>query len=533
MEDSARLDPGRTILQAVRLTVHGEIALLHQLIAASSKTLESELVLRILLTFLPEKTEPALYIDLLRDVAHGSWAHVPLQPTLPETNLSNDETVHRSGVDADLSDNEVRKKVQKLHLLPLKNAKYSVETSLDPLSQFLLLRARRIDLETGSLVLVYQLIEPFWQHSVHIKTWAVGTLLPLYRLNYEQPPFDEPFPFLESFEDSAGSSAIASLLFEITKRRRDEGGLTLGQGLRAVIGPWIYGENERSNRNSVRGDNSAEPVSLQSPKASQVIDSISKPSNGWVHVNRWLLNQSLQDFSQIAETLISWDGPRDIDYGDWSPENLGVEAQVLKTHTDWYAQTSLALIYAAQDSSKALLERSFEVLKKTTRLLDVSIPTDLTIEMANQLGMLPLDYLKTLSPAHLRYDSLLQTQNPFTSPMASSAYLLYFLLLSGKILESLNCRLACSELAKLCFFSHETEQIGQLRKILLSVQEFWNDQTKSRTHRDQILWLRNWGPAEKVIEQQPSDHLSGLFSRITYVDLEVEILKAFLHAACK
>ena len=58
-----------TILDAVRLTTDGEISALRQLAAQRPDALTLEILLRILLTYIPEGTDPGLYVDLIQDIA--------------------------------------------------------------------------------------------------------------------------------------------------------------------------------------------------------------------------------------------------------------------------------------------------------------------------------------------------------------------------------------------------------------------------------------------------------------------------------
>ncbi|TVY89560.1 hypothetical protein LAWI1_G002834 [Lachnellula willkommii] len=102
-----QLSPAKAILLAVQLATKADIPTLQSLIAEHSKTLHRELVLRILLSHLPETVESSKYVSLLEDLVSGGITEDSKYP-------ANAHSL------AEMSEVEAQKKVRKLHLLHLK-----------------------------------------------------------------------------------------------------------------------------------------------------------------------------------------------------------------------------------------------------------------------------------------------------------------------------------------------------------------------------------------------------------------------------
>src|SRR5450755_611327 len=107
MASTSGLSAAQVVLLATRFCSDANTEGLHALQAHYSDVLTAEAVYRIILTFLPEETDPAIYAPLLRDLLNG------------DGNFSAD--FNTSSVLA-LSEASARAQVQKLHfqrLLPL------------------------------------------------------------------------------------------------------------------------------------------------------------------------------------------------------------------------------------------------------------------------------------------------------------------------------------------------------------------------------------------------------------------------------
>lgn len=518
MEDPTIFKSAHVILEAVRLTSDAEIASLHHLTAANPQVLKLEIILRILLSFLPESTDTALYINFLQDVSAGLPVQTQEYFSIPEPNKS---------------DGEARNQVRRLHLQPLTDPRYAYLNCDNPLILFILHRVHRIDAETGSLPLILQLIEPFVKSSECLQTWATSVFLPLLRLDYEYYPEDGPTYSLEAFEALDGNSTIDSLLSEAVKNKREGSKSDLGRDLRGLVAPWLYGEGMRKRRKLQNGLTRAGPLNSFSTLAKYEDDETCQTSSGWAHVNEWLLDLALRDFPRAVEAAVDWDGPRDVDYGDWVPGTQQAEKDMLRVKTIDYAQAALAMIYATSDCSTETSEASFDILQKVAKLMHLQVPRDLNIEnLTKKCHFLP-EFLDGLSQSHLLRNSLLRHSNPFTTPVEASMQLCYLILSSNLILQSFAFKINCKDLVQLSFFGNVTDQVVELRKILYNLQGKLNDREDWNQTRIKLLKLRNWDCESRDYTEMTRVHHLGVFCRVERDDFEGELLKALLNASCK
>ena len=130
------------VLELTRLSTHGDLVQLHQLIVQQT-TLKLHLILRILLTYLPETLDPQDYYDILATLSKE-------HPRVPSDSASGEFTSSHDR----LSDVDACERVRRLHLLPLiqpqhRENQLDIEKA-DAFTQFLLHRAYRVESETGS-----------------------------------------------------------------------------------------------------------------------------------------------------------------------------------------------------------------------------------------------------------------------------------------------------------------------------------------------------------------------------------------------
>ena len=512
----------QVILEAVHFASDADISKLSQLIALQSQTLKLELILRIILTFLPESTDPALYIDLLHDLSTGISSDnidAALQTSAPsEHDLPEDDAVNR---------------VQKLHLLSLAGPKSSFEGSTDLFTTFLIHRAHRIDSETGSLPLVAQLLGPFVDQSEYLRTWMISTLCPLLRLDYEYYPHRAPTYPLEDFERLDGSPAIYSLLSEAAQNRSGDEQLEIGRDLRGLVGPWMHGEDGRKRRrlNNLqrRRSSVAAPLYGASNEPGES-DTADQASSGWAYVNEWLLELAIRDFPRAVDAIAQWDGPGDVDYGGWGEGIKPEEVEAVQSSIRRYAQAGLATMYATGSSTTETFEGSRNALVRIAQLVDLPCPPPLEIRDPAMNANISHDYGSTLSPAHLLHNSLLRAQNPLTRPCQSSLSLAYLLLASAYLLNEFGHSKTCKNVAALSIAGSESDQIAELHKVLHKLQARTRDEKAWNEIRLQIQWLRDWSWQPN---SQNSESPRGVFCKIRIGDLETEILKALLSASCE
>jgi hypothetical protein len=169
------LSPAKAILLALHLASQTNISALRNLIAQQQEALRTDIVLRILLTYLPETLASSDYVPILQDLASGD---------VPE---DLDAAIDSSSLD-EVTEKQAVRKVKKLHLLPLAWSNAPADVPDDPLVLFLIHRSLRIDEHAGLIAEIPELLGPFLHKSSHLRTWFISNLLPLLRLSYEYHP---------------------------------------------------------------------------------------------------------------------------------------------------------------------------------------------------------------------------------------------------------------------------------------------------------------------------------------------------------
>ncbi|KAI0377413.1 secretory pathway Sec39 [Hypomontagnella monticulosa] len=489
----------RIVLLATYLATKSDIESLTVLATHHSKVLRQDLLLRILLTCLPETLPPNEYVPLVQRLASGSL----------ETDVEPRE-VDWSSVQ-DITDDEAAKKIRKLRLLPLAWEKSSRTESEDPVSLFLIHRARRVDDEAGLLAQLPDLIVPFLDHAPCVRTWMVSVLLPLLRRNHEYYPHHPAAQTLSTFDRMDGGAAVDLLLSETGARQEDLP--YVGRDLRGLIGPWLY-NNERWVRRGENGHLSENPPGPTT-------------CSGWERVLEWITMQASKSWTVAVRAIDQWDGPGDVDLGGYA--SMWLEDDEQEYLEQRYARAALASAYLIPEASVEALTGVNNITTKIMALLDQD-PCP-TLQVAS--SMLPPysdpkgESLLTAKNATYMRNDLLTESNPLTVPNETSTQLLHTLTLSAFILTKAGVPCAVRRAGELAFLQDEREQKAEATKFIHSLS---NNGPKSDDKywiraRNELLWLRDWGAEEAWDSIVP---VQGVFGQLKKEFLEVECLKAFL-----
>jgi len=201
------LSAPKIVLLAVHLAAKADLDSLSFIAANNGSVLRKELLLRVLLTYLPETLKSEEYVSFVQEVETGEYATHEHW----EVDVSDVER---------LSEEEAVKKVRKLYLLKLSWPDAPTEAEEDPLTLFLLRRAYRVDEEAGLLTQLPDLLAPFLGHSAYLLNWTISVLLPLLRRNCEYYPKDSVPITLAEFEQ-LGDAAAVDLLLSQTGTQED------------------------------------------------------------------------------------------------------------------------------------------------------------------------------------------------------------------------------------------------------------------------------------------------------------------------
>ena len=512
------IEKAHIILEAVQFAASADVSSFHQLVAREPEVLQLKLVLRILLTYLPESTEAQLYIDLIHQLATDT-VHQPPQSSSHSVQPGNK-----------LSDEDAQKRVRQLHLLPVAEEHDLRAGCTDQISLFLIHRARKIDEETGSIQEVQQLLEPFLDRDPYLRTWIISNILPLRRLNYEFYPQIDAAYTLEAFEKLNGRPAIDSLLSR-SARAGNEQPIQSARDLRGVVGPWVYGEKSRKRRKT---HHDRRRNSLTIPR---IIEKIVETDNedrhsAWSDVNEWIVELALRDFAAAADTVEHWDGPNDVDY-DGFRDDGEMDDDIHGLLVQRYGQAGLATIHVTSGTSVSTFERSHSILTKVARLLSLQEPPAFEDTQSSSTSALSKNYLDQLSEIHLLHTALLRPENPLTLPDNPSLAFASLVLRSCIVLQKLGYPRAYRVVAGLAAFSRREEQMEELHKTLQRIPVRTRDNASWAEVRQQILWLRDWRYNTSEPNISEGETLLGVFCRIGRVDVEVELLRALLRASCK
>ncbi|KAK3308747.1 Sec39 domain-containing protein [Chaetomium strumarium] len=490
------LSPAKLVLLAVHFAVSGDVASLATLAARHNTVLRKDLLLRILLTYLPETIPSSHYVDLIQNLESGTFPDTASQ----EVNVSSVEG---------LAEDDAAKRVRKLRLRPLRLPDAPVEEPEDALSLFLLRRAYNVDEEAGLLDELPALLLPFLDHSPCIRTLLVSTILPLLRRNCEYYP-QEPIPYaLQGFQQLPDRVAVNLLLSQTGIRQGD---LSLvGRDLRGLIGPWLSDGKRWKPRQDATGE----------PRGGEAV------CPGWEEVLRWLTNHASKNWKVAVSAIQQWDGPSDADLSCWDSVQWTDDQ---RDHLEQsYAQAALASAYLIPEASLEALDGAYSIVAKVARIRGLESVSPLASALAvlpPLTEQIPEDIMSARNVTCMRND-VTAPSNILTTPSDSSTVLLQALILSAHVLTKAGSPCTVRRAGELALLRDERDQKAEATKLIHYISNNGpktDDQFWVRA-RNEILWLRDWGAEDGW---SPDGVPRGIFSQVKREFLEVEILKALL-----
>lgn len=523
MDRLKTLSPAQCILLAVNLAADANIEHLCHFTPLRPEVFDTQLIYRILLTYLPESLDPDAYLNYVLEVDRHLYLQENASPELDTSTVEN------------LSETQARRQLKKLHLLPLGCPFVPAGHKKAELACFLIQRSHRIEHETGLLTLVPRLVTPFLDKSEYIREWYVSIVLPLMRMDYEYYPEESLKITLDAFESLRGSRGIHVLLARVTKasRKGTTSSQQVARDFRCLLGPWIYGSSGRKRR-ALEG--SQPPILLRAVDAEiEVVDqpvdterhsgSESELKSDWQNVFNYFVTEAQTNFSFAVEAIEEWGGPEDVDFGGHGKEYFQRDDEVMKELLHLYCKACFASIYMAEQDTQETIEGAHAVLCRLAQLLDFEPPP----ELATSINLLP--QIEKSDPTsgtrpHLEKLDLLGENNPLTNTSLKSFALLQMLVYSAYQLANLSEKTSLANIARLRFWSSETEQLKKIQHILHGLvhgpprsEEKWAD------HREALLWLRDWA-LETPNEIDHHDIGYGAFGKVPRSVVEFEVLRA-------
>ncbi|KAI0003638.1 secretory pathway Sec39 [Xylariaceae sp. FL0662B] len=497
------LSPPRIVLLAVHLATKADVDSLTALASQQSKILREDLLLRILLTCLPETLPPSKYLSLVRHIESETL----------ETSTEPQEVDWFSV--QDITDDEAIRKVRKLRLLPLAWEDAPEDALQDPLALFLIHRAYRVDQEAGLLAQLPDLIVPFLDHAPCIRSWMISVLLPLLRRNHEYHQDNPAVQTLSAFERLNDRAAVELLLSQTGACQ--ENLPYVGRDLRGLLGPWLYND-ARWRRHGGTGESSAPE---RQPANSDICP-------GWEYFLEWLTVQASKSWRVAVKAIDQWDGPEDVDLGGYGSMWLDGEDQEYLERG--YARAALACAYLIPEASIEALTGINNIVAKIMALLDQDPCPTLQVASSLLPPFVESNSERLLCPKNATYmrNNLLAQSNILTTPNKTSTQLLHILALSAFILTKAGVPCTVRKAGELVFLQDEREQKEEATKVIhsLSAHGHKGDDKYWIRARNELLWLRDWG-AEEASDSH-NVWIQGVFGQLKKDFLEVECLKAFL-----
>jgi hypothetical protein len=506
----SELSPAKAVLLAIQLASKADITALGNLIFIHRKTLHVELVLRILLSHLPEGLDSSDYVPFLEDLVAGNI-------------LDNQEIDIDTSFLDESSDSDARRKVRKLDLLPLAWPDAPADAPTDPLILFLIHRSIRIDQNTGLITQVPELLAPFLHHAPELRTWMISIILPLIRLNYEYHPNEEAILTISKFEALDDRAGVA-LLLEHTGTVDTDHDNTVGRDLRGLVGPWMYGDTRLKRRKLQKSSS----FSVQS---ADVLDesSVNHKYTGWEEVLKWLINRAGTSWKTAVEVVEQWDGPGDVDLGGYEDGTMWLDEDDQQHLERRYARSVLAAAYVITDESEEALKGIHRILTRLIVLLDKDrIPTlQAACAILSPVPTLENSMLAPKNVAYLRND-LLNDENVLTTPSDQSIVLLHALLTSAFLCTRMGCPMSTRRAGELAFVQDKHDQLLRFSSLMIKVKDGPKEDDRYWVRmRNEILWLRSWG-AEELSESATPSEGRGILGKIPKERIEVDFLKALL-----
>ncbi|KAL7922080.1 Sec39 domain-containing protein [Trichoderma austrokoningii] len=493
---SSSLSPGKVLLLAAHYATHADIESLARLSSQQSKVLHKELLLRILLTYLPETVKPSIYVGFLLSLARDS---------LEEYSGGVLDTTPVEG----LSEDEVSKRARKLHLQQLTCTDVPSHFQNDPISIFLIQRSYQMDSETGLLSQVLSLLTPFLSHSPELRSWIVSTVVPYVRRTVEYYTDESPPYSLLEFQKLSDPAAVLYLLSRTGSREGEKG--LIGRDIRGLIGPWLQGNNRWASKATDNGNHDA------------------VFSAGWEQFLEWHTDQAVTSWTVAVAVIEQWEGPKDLDLGELASSELTEsQSQYL---LQGYARAALASAYLISESTVEALPGAYQITNRMRSLLnydDITLTLDMAVSRLPSMSDFdPSSFLGMKTATYMRKDLLKET-NLLTSPTEASMTLLLALIMSASICTGLGVPCSIRKAGDLAFIQDQREQKGEIAKLIRSAStRIQGDEDKYWSQvRDKILWLKTWG----IGGDQPvnSEAIRGIAGTVSTEFIETEILKALL-----
>ena len=255
---------------------------------------------------------------------------------------------------------------------------------------------------------------------------------------------------------------------------------------------------------------------------------LSMTGTDWQDVNEWIITTSQSDHTLASRAVVEWDGPQDVDLGDYDSQAPGDLGGGL---TFRYCQAALATIYVAEGTSEQVELDCRRILHRVQVLSRLEqLPEHDPTKSLPDIPPMPTSVVES-SRAALLHNALLQSDNELTTPSIGVLNFMNGVLTSLRVLHDLHHPLSPRAVIEMCLFSTEERQQQELQKILQQATRNSGSDADWRSIREQVRWLRFWETEPRKSKSVPDgfSHRS-LFWRVGAQYFERTFLGALLTA---
>lgn len=387
------LSPAHVLLLAINFASASDLESFIRLKSLHPRVLTPAVTLTILL-FLPESIQPSTYVPVINSVLGGPEAYIS---GINKDGLKGIE-VDTSPV-ADLSEKIVQIRVDRLlSTVPTLSSVVPEDDGLghqELVSEWLQIRARNIDTETGMLSLVESLLAPFVGRLKKVDAYYNGTVKVLSRLVYEYDNSGES----SSGNESAGEETVR-LGGKLTRGLIQFEALPVSSGVKQLL--------FRTSHDTVIRDiiTLIIPYLRYRDKSTKML--------GWKVFWEWLVFQGLR---MNYEVFTNWDGP----------QGCGEGEDILMRQ---YSSTGMAACYLSKEVGEDIWAMMDKIQK---RIVEVLGQWNFQHAPASQ------KFDRDLYAGHLKpkptTSELLSGENKLTIPTLESLDLLGYLIYAAHLLS--------------------------------------------------------------------------------------------------
>ncbi|KAK6514489.1 hypothetical protein TWF281_004689 [Arthrobotrys megalospora] len=414
-EPEEPLSPSRALLLSLHFASNQDFKSLRNLVASYPTVFPAEVLLEVILRFVPESVGVEGYGGIVGDVVGG-------RVLIPATSDGEGKGVDEGYV-KDINELSARKTLEVLNF-PDGSLKASKEEEGEGgeggegiLEKFVKERAFAIDREIGQIGVIKELVEYFVEGDEGVYGWYLGVVGVVEGLVFDTLPAGEEKGVLglEEFE----KLEVRDGVFVILDRMVTESGENVGKGVEMVTA-YIDYKNKKQGKNKKGG----------------------RKGDGWKYMFEWISKHAVQRFGIVWKVVRDWnDGPDDDE-----------------TRKEYF-KTIMAGCYSCIRTDEEAVQQMQDVVYRIAAKLGV----ELIKVRGEEVEKLVEGYLNTRGGigVHGEWDA-----GELVTPTAPALRLLEQLIVSIRMFAMFPLMLTVKEVMRMRFVGSKEDQLGLLKRGL-------------------------------------------------------------------